>query len=126
MHCTDKYSQHSSIIWPVRPNGWVFVYELSGCGFESSCNLIYTLLRSNKHPLEDNYMKYINNNTDDEIKAKINNIRIEATRLGNILTKEERNNIREKLHKIEKKEKTFKSTKRKNICIPHWINAYLI
>ena len=26
-----------SIIWPVWLNGWVFVYELSGCGFESSC-----------------------------------------------------------------------------------------
>ena len=35
MHHTDKYSQHSSIIWPVCLNGWVFVYELSGCGFES-------------------------------------------------------------------------------------------
>ena len=34
MHRTDKYSQHSSIIWPVWLNGWVFVYELSGCGFE--------------------------------------------------------------------------------------------
>ena len=38
MHRTDKYSQHSSIIWPVEPNGWVFVYELSGCGFESRCS----------------------------------------------------------------------------------------
>ena len=38
MHCTDKYSQHSSIIWPVWLNGWVFVYELSGCGFKSSCS----------------------------------------------------------------------------------------
>ena len=38
MHRTDKYSQHSSIIWPVWPNGWVFVYELSGCGFESNCS----------------------------------------------------------------------------------------
>ena len=36
MHHTDKYSQHSSIIWPVWLNGWVFVYKLSGCGFESS------------------------------------------------------------------------------------------
>ena len=26
-----------SIIWPVWLNGWVFVYELSGCGFESHC-----------------------------------------------------------------------------------------
>ena len=32
----NKYSQHSSIIWPVWLNGWVFVYELSGCGFKSN------------------------------------------------------------------------------------------
>ena len=38
MHSTDKYSQHSSIIWPVWLNGWVFVYKLSGWGFESSCS----------------------------------------------------------------------------------------
>ena len=36
MHRTDKYSQHSSVIWQVWLNGWVFVYELSGCEFESS------------------------------------------------------------------------------------------
>ena len=35
MHRTYKYSQYSSIIWPVWLNGWVFLYELSGCGFES-------------------------------------------------------------------------------------------
>ena len=34
---TDKYSQHSSIIWIVLLNDWVFVYELSGWGFESRC-----------------------------------------------------------------------------------------
>ena len=28
MHRTDMYSQHSSIIWPVWLNGWVFFYEL--------------------------------------------------------------------------------------------------
>ena len=37
MQCTDKYSQHSSIIWPVWLNGWVFLYKCSGCGFESHC-----------------------------------------------------------------------------------------
>ena len=36
MDRTDKYLQHSSIIWLIWPNGWVFVYEVSGCGFESS------------------------------------------------------------------------------------------
>ena len=35
MHRTDKYSQHSSNIWL---NGWVFLYELSGCGFNSCCS----------------------------------------------------------------------------------------
>ena len=35
MQRTDKCSQHSSIIWTFWLIGWVFVYELSGCGFES-------------------------------------------------------------------------------------------
>ena len=38
MHRTDTHSQHSSIIWPVWPNGWAFVYEPSGFGFESCCS----------------------------------------------------------------------------------------
>ena len=38
IHCTDKYSEHSSIIWPVWPYGSLFGYELSGSGFESSCS----------------------------------------------------------------------------------------
>ena len=29
----------NKIVWPVWINGWVFVYELGGCGFESSCHL---------------------------------------------------------------------------------------
>ena len=37
-HRTDKYSEHSSIIWPVYPNGWVFVYEVNGFVFKSSCS----------------------------------------------------------------------------------------
>ena len=35
IHCMDKYWQHSSMIWQVGLNGWVFVYKLSGCGLES-------------------------------------------------------------------------------------------
>ena len=38
MHFTDKYSQRRSVICPVWLNGWVFIYYLSGCGFESHCN----------------------------------------------------------------------------------------
>ena len=40
LHHTNKYSQHSSIIWPVWLNGRVFIYKLSGYGFESHyCHL---------------------------------------------------------------------------------------
>ena len=38
MYRKDKYSRHSSIIWPVWLNGWVFVYEVSDCGFQSCCS----------------------------------------------------------------------------------------
>ena len=39
-----KYSQHSSLIWPVWLNGWVFVYELNGCGFKSRyCHILVGL-----------------------------------------------------------------------------------
>ena len=37
MYRTHKYSQHSSINWPVWLNGWLFLHELSRCGFESLC-----------------------------------------------------------------------------------------
>ena len=38
MYHIDKYSHHSSIIWHDWLNFWMFVYELSGCGFESRCS----------------------------------------------------------------------------------------
>ena len=38
MHLTDKYTQHSSVYWPVCLKGWLFVYRLSGCGFKSRCS----------------------------------------------------------------------------------------
>ena len=41
MHSTDKYSQYSLIVCPVWLNGWVFVYELSGCEFESRCRAMF-------------------------------------------------------------------------------------
>ena len=62
MHRTNKYSQDSSIIWSVWPNGWVFVSELSSCGFECSCT--------------PNYAKYIitpefNKLTAEDFKARL-------------------------------------------------------
>ena len=74
-------------------------------------DLIYTILRSESNLVGSNYMKYINNNTDDKIKAKINNIRIILSRLGNIVTKNNRNKIRKELYEIEKKQGLTKSQK---------------
>ena len=53
-------------------------------------DLIYTLLRS-KNPNEDNYPTHITNNIDtseldNEIRAKIKDIRETVTRLGGVLT----------------------------------------
>ena len=58
-------------------------------------DLIYTLLRSESDLVESNYEKYITNNTNGEIKDKINKIRIVLARLGNIITK----NVRKKIKK---------------------------
>ena len=72
-------------------------------------DLIYTLLRSEKNILEENYMKYINNKTDNELQARINNVRVIASILGNILIKEERNFIRKELYKLENKKRFTKA-----------------
>ena len=40
---TSKYSHHSLIISPVWVNGWVFLYDQSGCGFE--CHFSYILAK---------------------------------------------------------------------------------
>ena len=72
-------------------------------------DIIYTLLRSEKNYLEDNYMKYINNDTDDKIKAKINNIRLTLARLENIVPKKYKNIFRKDLYEIENKEKLTKA-----------------
>ena len=65
--------------------------------------LIYILLRLEKHHQENLYEKYITINTDDEINKAINNVRILVSRLGNIITKEQRKEIKEKLYEIENK-----------------------
>ena len=38
MHNYLVRKQTLKTIWPVWVNGWVFVYKLSGCGFESLCS----------------------------------------------------------------------------------------
>ena len=75
-------------------------------------DLIFRFLKSESNPVERSYMKYFNNSTsddtyDDEIKSKINDIRLILSRLGNIVTKKFRKYIKKELHKIEKKAKPF-------------------
>ena len=64
--------------------------------------------------MESNYQKYITNRTDDKIKNKINNIRILLSRLGDIISKDDRDKVRKSLYEIEKKKKMYKNTKRKD------------
>ena len=49
-------------------------------------------------------MKYFNNSTNDEIKSKINDIRLILSRLGNIVTKKYRKEIKKELYETEKKQ----------------------
>ena len=72
-------------------------------------DLIFRLLKSESNPVERSYMKYFNNSTsddtyDDEIKSKINDIRLILSRLGNIVTKKYRKEIKKELYETEKKQ----------------------
>ena len=67
-------------------------------------DLIFSLLKSESNPAERNYMEYFNNSTNDEIKSKIDDIRLILSRLGNIVTKNDRKKIKKELYEIEKKQ----------------------
>ena len=63
-------------------------------------------------------MKYFNNSTrddtyDDKIKSKINDIRIILSRLGNIVTKNDRKKIKKELYEIEKRQNLSDNEKEK-------------
>ena len=60
-------------------------------------DLIFSLLKSESNLAERNYMEYFNNSTNDEIKSKINDIRLILSRLGNIVTKNDRKKIKKAL-----------------------------
>ena len=79
-------------------------------------DLIFSLLKSESNPAERNYMEYFNNSTNDEIKSKINDIRLILSRLGNIVTKNDRKKIKKSFMKY-KKDKTFRIMKKKRIMM---------
>ena len=68
-------------------------------------DLIYALLRSEETLQEKNYLRLINNPANTKIKKKINKIKIEAIKLGNILTKE---NKKRRTEEGEKEIKTIR------------------
>ena len=76
-------------------------------------DLIFSLLKSESNPAERNYMEYFNNSTNDEIKSKINDIRLILSRLGNIVTKNDRKKIKKELYEIEKRNNLSDNEKEK-------------
>ena len=80
MHPTDKYSQDSSIIWPAWLKGWVFVYELSGCGFNSRCspiNIRYRACFEQGVPSHSgNYIVWIHSETGTWHDNKLQSIKL--------------------------------------------------
>ena len=81
-------------------------------------DLIFRLLKSESNPVERSYMKYFNNSTsddtyDDEIKSKINDIRLILSRLGNIVTKKYRKEIKKELYETEKEQNLSDNEKEK-------------
>ena len=83
-------------------------------------DLIISLLKSKSSPAECIYMKHFNNNNtndntyDDKIRGKISDIRMMLSRLGNILTKNYRKEIKKELDEIEKKENLSDKEKEEN------------
>ena len=83
-------------------------------------DLIISLLKSKSSPAECIYMKHFNNNNtndntyDDKIRGKISDIRMMLSRLGNIVTKNYRKEIKKELDEIEKKENLSDKEKEEN------------
>ena len=82
-------------------------------------DLIISLLKSESSRAERNYMKHFNNITnddtyDDKTKGKRNDIRMILSRLGNIVTKNDRKEIKKELYEIEKKKNLSDKEKEKN------------
>ena len=58
-------------------------------------------------------MEYFNNSANDEIKSKINDIRLILSRSGNIVTKNDRKKIKKEVSEIEKRQNLSDNEKEK-------------
>ena len=82
-------------------------------------DLVLTLLKSESSALENNYMKYFNTDDaddtyDDKIRGKISDIRMILSRLGNMVTKNDRKEIKKGLYEKENKKNLSDKEKEKN------------
>ena len=82
------------------------IREINNYNDMSREELIYILSRSKKAPQKDNYLKYLNNATNSELKKRINDVSILTAKLGNILTNKQRKTIRKELDELENKKHT--------------------
>ena len=87
--------------------------RIKNCDNLTKEELISSLLKSETNPVERNYMKYFNNSFNDEIKSKINDISLILSRLGNIVTRNDRKKIKKELHEIEKRNNLSNNGKEK-------------
>ena len=70
--------------------------------------LIYTLIRSEKCHKEDNYIKYLNKNTNNEIHNEINKLRLQLLNISpqkKIILEKDYMILKKRLAKIELKKK---------------------
>ena len=74
-------------------------------------DLIYVLFRSQKNLKETKYLEYLNNNTDNTIKSKINEIRKVIAELDMMLDKKYEKEILKELAKIDRKTRITRANK---------------
>ena len=86
--------------------------EINNYSDMSREELIYTLLRSEKAPEEDNYLNYLSNSTNSNLKRRINDARILTAKLGNVLTNKQRKTIQKELYDLENKKNTKITTEK--------------
>ena len=60
-------------------------------------------------------MEYFNNRANDEIKSKIDDIRLILSRLGNMVTKNDRKKIKKEFYEIEKRNNLSDNEKEKDL-----------
>ena len=64
--------------------------------------LLYILMRSQKHHKENEYLNHLQADPDNEMKSMIIKMKKFITKLGMLLNKSDRNNIRKRLNEIDR------------------------